>query len=333
MYDKEVKKNKFIQSGTEDSYYGIERKWLVKQMNPKELFKFTESVERREVLSLDFGKPTDDTRRYNEFLGLHYFDIKDVIETITDSTMESGTRGNIVEEVIKNFYDNYVLDVIYTSYTKASAWHSHCRMEVHKKDGNIWKEEDLATVEEIKEYLSEEERNVTAEMDCFGYHTSKNSYYGEKAIEYLVNKMLKEKYTYCVKCGKNIVPDEYLKEGAAGIQRWKSEKSSSNKQNSVEKQVLKQIKREKRKIAYSKFFDCMQEISKGGSYDMVHMNVDGQWNKSRTDKTIRKYILTGGEDELVTISEEEIEKRCKSYWVYELEQLIEKIKKIEFKQR
>lgn len=324
---------KHITSGTEDQFYGVERRWLVKKLSTKEFFSGTERQDRKVVIDLDFGRPKDLDSRHNEYLGYRSWDIINLIENTTKEVMESGTRKDIVSEVLNKLWNDYELQITYTSYSKASAWQNHLNIELRKKDEGDFKELGVATEEDIKSYLSENERNQTGEIDTYSYHTSQNSYYGENAVKYFVEKMLKEKYTYCVKMGKNIVPDKYIADGSAGIERWRNEKSSSNKNNSIEKQMIKKIRNQKKQCAYEKFYEVMNKITENHDWSIVFLSIDGHWNKARTIKTINKFILNGGDDELLTITDEEIEKRCKSYWVYTLEQVVEKVKKMEFRER
>lgn len=324
---------KFIESGSEDNYYGIERKFLVKKLHTKEFFTESDTGDFKYVIGLDFGRPEEKREMRTEHMGYTEWDMKDLIFNVTKDVMESGVRGDIVQEVIDKLYNDYEMQITYTSYTKASSWQNHFDMRIFKKDKGDFKDEDLATAEDIKPYLSENERNVEAMMRTYCYYTSQNKYPGEKGIKYLVEKILKERYTYCVKCGKNIVPDKYLEDGEAGIERWRKEKSSSNKNNSIEKQMVRKIRNQKKQCAYDKFHEVMDKLTEKHDWTMVFLEIDGRWNRARTVKTINKFILTGGDDELLTITDEEIEKRCKSYWAYELEKAANNIKTMTFKER
>ena len=324
---------KHIMSGSEDNYYGIERRWLVGKLSTKEFFCGEERQDRKVVVDLNFGRPKDTDKDHNEYLGYRSWDIIELIESVTKEVMESGTRNDIVSEVLNKLWNDYELQITYTSYSNASAWQSHFGISIWKKGKGDFEELGIATEEDIKPYLSENERNQAGEIDVYSYHTSQNSYYGEKAVRYFVEKMLKEKYTYCVKMGKNIVPDKYIAEGASGIEKWRNEKSSSNKNNSIEKQMIKKIRNQKKQCAYDKFYEVMNKVTENHDWSIVFLSIDGHWNRARTVKTINKFILNGGDEELLTITDEEIEKRCKSYWVYILEQVVEKVKKMEFKER
>ena len=319
----------------EDGYYGITREWCVakitgdKLLGKSERDRYSSYSEDDLLMKLDFGKPrTDMPRRSDERAGVTSYDVHTMVEDATNAVMESGTREDIVSAVIKKVKEDYELEVRFKAFTNGSDWMNHITNTLQKKT-----ETPIATEKNIKPYLSYNEYDVNIYYEGIAYYTPKTRYYGENAIKYLVNKILKEKYTYCVKMGKNIVPDNYIKLGKAGIERWRQEKSNGNKQNSIEKQMLKKIKHEKKQNAFNKFGDVIRVMLEKGSrnWDFVFLTVEGRWNNARMSKTINKYILNVSENELVTMSEEEIEKRCKSYWVAELTQAIERIKNLEFK--
>lgn len=332
--DKELKDNMLLERG--DNYYGVVREWCVAKITGDELLGSSEKDRRNSydeenlLMKLDFGKPRTDTpRRSEERLAVSSYDITEMVGNVTDEVMESGTRENIASAVIKKIKEDYELEVRFKTFTKCSDWMSHTTDTLQKKSKT-----PIATAENIKPYLSENEYDVNIYYEGISYYTAKNRYYGENAVKYIVNKLLKEKYTYCVKMGKNIVPDEYIKSGKEGIKRWRQEKSNGNKANSIEKQMLKKIKYQKKQNASMAFNDVLSAMlnEKGTrNWSLALLSVDGRWNTGRRMTTINKYILNVSDNELVTMSDEEIEKRCKSYWVTELTQAIERIKNLEFK--
>ena len=334
MNNEELKDKILIKK--EDGYYGIIREWCVAKvtgdrlLGPSERDRYSSYSEDDLLMKMDFGRPrTDMPRRSDERIGIASYDVQDMVKNITAEVMESGTRGDIVSAVIKKIKEDYELEVRFKAFTKGSDWMNHAFNTLQKKAKT-----PIATVENIKPYLSENEYDVNIYYEGISYYTPKNRYYGENAIKYLVNKILKEKYTYCVKMGKNIVPDDYIKLGKEGIERWRKEKSNGNKQNSIEKQMLKKIKLQKKQDTLIMFNDVMAAmLNENGSrnWDLVLLSVDGRWSTSRRMKTINKYILNVSDNELVTMGKEEIEKRCKSYWAAELTQAIERIKNLEFK--
>lgn len=320
----------------EDGYYGITREWCVAKVTGDRLLgsserdRFSSYSEDDLLMKLDFGRPrTDMQRRGDERIGITSYDVQEMVGNVTAEVMESGMREDIASTVVKKIKEDYELEVRFKTFTRGSDWMNHAYNTLQKKGKT-----PIATVENIKPYLSVNEYDTNIYYEGISYYTPKNRYYGENAIKYLVNKILKEKYTYCVKTGKNIVPDDYIKLGKEGIERWRQEKSNGNKQNSIEKQMLKKIKLQKKNDAFTTFNDVMAAMlnEKGSrNWDLAFLSVDGRWNTGRRMKTINKYILNVSDNELVTMSDEEINKRCKSYWVAELTQAIERIKNLEFK--
>lgn len=328
-------KDKMLKEKT-DGYYGIAREWCVAKvtgdrfLGPSERDRYSSYGDDELLMKMDFGRPrTDMPRRSDERIGVTSYDVQEMVENITAEVMESGTREDIVSAVIKKVKEDYELEVRFKTFTKGSDWMNHVANTLQKKT-----ETPIATVENIKPYLSDNEYDVNIYYEGISYYTAKNRYYGENVIKYLVNKILKEKYTYCVKMGKNIVPDDYIKLGKEGIERWRQEKSSGNKQNSIERQMLKKIKYQKRQKAFDVFNDAIAAMTNERgvrNWELVFLAVDGRWNTGRRMKTINKYVLNVSDNELVTMSDEEIEKRCKSYWVAELTQAIERVKNLEIK--
>lgn len=319
-----------------DSYYGIAREWCVAKVTGDRLLgsserdRYSSYSEDELLMKMDFGKPrTEMQNRSNERIGVTSYDILGMVESATEAVMESGTREDIVSAVIKKIKEDYELEVRFKTFTKGSDWMNHVSNTLQKKT-----ETPIATVENIKPYLSDNEYDVNIYYEGISYYTAKNRYYGENVIKYLVNKILKEKYTYCVKMGKNIVPDDYIKLGKEGIDRWRQEKSNGNKANSIERQMLKKIKYQKKQKAFDIFNDAIVAMTNergSRNWDLVFLSVDGRWNTGRRLRTINKYVLNVSDNELVTMSDEEIEKRCKSYWVAELTQAIERVKNLEIK--
>lgn len=331
---KELKDNMLSMEDT--SFYGIKREWCVakitgdKLLGPSERDSHVSIYDEGDLLmKMDFGKPSTNPRNNKgENVGASPYDIKEMIEDVTEAVMESGTREDIVSTVIKKIKEDYELEVRFRTFT-GSDWMRHTSCELQKK-----KDTPMATAKNIKPYLADNEFDVDIYYGGISYFTPKKGYYGENAIKYLANKLLKDKYTYCVKMGKNIVPDDYIKLGKEGIERWRQEKSNSNKNNSIEKQMLKKIKLQKKQNAFTTFDDVMAAMlneKSSRNWDLAFLSVDGRWNTGRRLKTINKYVLNVSDNELVTMSDEEIEKRCKSYWVAELTQAIERIKNLEIK--
>jgi hypothetical protein len=321
-------------SEKEHTYYGTEREWCVGKITGDTMVGTTERRDTYSddtlVFQLDFGKPRPDNKhKSQERIGIHSFDFQEVVSHLVDDVMESGVRGIIEDECVERFKKDYEIVVRYRSYTKGSDWMNHVSCDLKKKETAT----PIATISNIKPYLADNEYDVNIYWEGMSYFTTQKNYYGENALRYMVNKFLKEKYTYCTKMGRNIVPDDYIKLGKVGIERWRQEKSNSNKNNSIEKQTIKKIKNEKKNNAFKYFNDAMRAmLNERGSHDWgtVFLAVDGRWNTGRRVKTVNKGVLNVTDDELITMSDEEIRNRCKEYWKKELEKAIERIEELDF---
>ena len=327
-----LKDNMLSQKNT--SFYGIEREWCVAKITGDTMLGTTERVnnygKEAFLFDLDFGKPrTENVQRSQEHISISRFDFQEAISNLLDDVMESGSRNVIADECVERFKKEYELKIKYKSYEKGGEWINRIGCSFQKKET----ETPIATVENIKPYLTENEFDVKVYYSGMSFFTVQNSYYGENAIKYLVNRLLKEKYTYCTKMGKNIVPDNYIKLGKEGIERWRQEKSNKNKNNSIEKQTIKKIKAEKKNNAFIYFnnviVEMLNEMEKH-EWDKVFLAVDGRWNTGRRMNTVKKYILNMTDDELITISDEEIKNRCKEYWKKELKEAIRRIEELDF---
>lgn len=327
-----LKDNMLSQKNT--SFYGIEREWCVAKITGDTMLGTTERVnnygKEAFLFDLDFGKPrTENVQRSQEHISISRFDFQEAISNLLDDVMESGSRNVIADECVERFKKEYELKIKYKSYEKGGEWINRIGCSFQKKET----ETPIATVENIKPYLTENEFDVKVYYSGMSFFTVQNSYYGENAIKYLVNRLLKEKYTYCTKMGKNIVPDNYIKLGKEGIERWRQEKSNKNKNNSIEKQTIKKIKAEKKNNAFIYFNNVIVEmLNEMGKHelDKVFLAVDGRWNTGRRMNTVKKYILNMTDDELITISDEEIKNRCKEYWKKELKEAIRRIEELDF---
>ncbi len=317
-----------------NGYYGIIREWCVAKITGDTMLGTTEKVNLYDkeafLFDLDFGKPRQENiQRSQEQIGINRFDFQEAISNLLDDVMESGSRNVIADECLERFKKEYELKVKYTSYEKGGDWVSRVSCSLQKKETTT----PIATVENIKPYLTENEFDVKVYWSGMAFFTTQKSYYGENAIKYLVDKLIKEKYTYCTKMGKNIVPDDYIKLGKEGIERWKQEKRNKNKNNSIEKQTIKKIKTKKKNDAFIYFNDVIREmLNENGKHewDKVFLAVDGRWNTGRRLNTVKKYILNMTDDELITVSDEEIKNRCKEYWKKELKEAIKRIEEFDF---
>ena len=135
-----------------------------------------------------------------------------------------------------------------------------------------------------------------------------------KEFKKLISKLYKENFTYCVKNGEVIVPDEYLAKGKEGIEEWRELRKSKNKSNSMENRMLKQIVRDKKQYAYEYMLNITNMNCVYTSWTVPFITIDGRYNKQRMNKLVNEVLGVKDNKNLIGIEKEDIEKLCKGYW-------------------
>lgn len=135
-------------------------------------------------------------------------------------------------------------------------------------------------------------------------------------IRKIIKKIAGTELAYCIKNGEVIVPDEYLEKGEGGITEWIEIKRSGNKNNSMEKQMLKQEAANKRSFAYETMCKVMHAVISANEHDWSTpvLEIDGRYNKTRTQKLVAQILDTRNRQKLFETSEEEILKQFKDHW-------------------
>lgn len=134
-------------------------------------------------------------------------------------------------------------------------------------------------------------------------------------IPKMVKKFIKTNLTYCIKKDEIIIPEEYIAKGKVGINEWRNLKSSSNKNNSMEKRMLKQIRQEKKRCAFSYMNHVMNAVtSQNWSWSIPSLAIDGRYNKQRTSKLITKILKENNKENIVEVDEKDLMKITKEYW-------------------
>lgn len=341
MKNEKKVKDKMIVSGNENNYYGIERTFCVGRINLGELLDLPEGEERwgrREpgelVKDYDFGKPTNNDSKYvKNDTRINRWEFEDAVKDTLDKVMLSGDRNDLVKAVNDKLRLDYTVSVMVNLYSKAGTYINRVNVKLEKVGEELFKDDELTTdLEEITPYMSENEYDTRVNIGQPDHRTNTKTYNGNDAVEYLVKKTLKEKYTYCTKSGKNIVPDNYLSDGEAGIKAYQDEKRGKNKNNSIEKQMIRKIKQQKIQYAFDTFNNTMKIMLEEGTgphdYTQVLLTVDGRWNTGRRMNTIKKQIVNVPDSELILMTEDEIKTRCKNYWKVTLNRAIKHIDEI-----
>lgn len=142
-----------------------------------------------------------------------------------------------------------------------------------------------------------------------------------------IKKYIRENLSYCLKKDALIVPEEYMNKGKTGVEEWRNIKSSNNKNNSIEKKLLKQTLKDKKNYA----LDCMSAVmlravfpngtSMGRDWSLPFIEIDGRFNYSRTRKLVNTILKDKSDQDLIKMPEEEIQKLFKDFWKDKLMEL------------
>lgn len=182
--------------------------------------------------------------------------------------------------------------------------------------------EDMAELEKMlkkakrKQYFRHTENefvyveNVEISVYCNNFRNI------DEKVKRLIKKFIKEKLTYCIKCDKIIVPQEYIDKGKSGIEEWREIKRTNNKSNNIENRIFKQTFKEKKQFATSSMYSVMNAITRanGWNYKIPFIAIDGRYNKQRTSRLVNKVLEDKSKKEFMTMEEEEILNRYKDYW-------------------
>lgn len=145
-------------------------------------------------------------------------------------------------------------------------------------------------------------------------------------IAKIIKRVISTDYRYCFRSGKIIVPKEYTDKGECGIRDWQSLKGSNNKNNSIEKQMLRDIVRDKKKYAEHSLHCVMSAITKGNtSWSIPTLTVDGLWNKTRKKKLVNELLKDKSDQELIEMEKEDIDNIIREHWKGVLKKAMENV--------
>ena len=274
---------------------------------------------------------------------LYQPNIVDIIEGVIDKVVLSKYRGvlypKVLDEVMKTKLTCYVtikpLEVGNKKTTEVSASFTFPYV---KHDDNRYD-----STYEPKNLIYGKTDELTKELDeaklRAGYGASEDFVYLEsfaylydqycasviKKIPQTLTSLIRKKLTYCLKGGQNIVPDEYLDKGKAGIDEWQSIKRAGNKNNSMEKKMLAQCLRDKKQTLYNDLKDLSREIVMNQDWTLPSLAINGMYNQACMWKLTRSLLKDKKNQEIIDLSEEYMLEMAKKHWKEKLEEAIKKI--------
>lgn len=260
-------------------------------------------------------------------IGIYTQDLEKEIEEAVFKVMLSKSKGNVEKEVYDTVMNSKIsacvgIVELPEGYSRVdrSVETSFCKAENNDVEYiyNTKEFEDRISKAKLKLHYTfgaDKDKDFiyveNVKVQVYDYRLSRL----EETIPKIIKKTIKHNLTYCLKNGVNIVPDEYLDRGKAGINEWRELKSSSNKNNSMEKRLLKQVLRDRKEFA----FDCVHTITRtiasgSGSWTVPKLEVDGRYNKTRTMKLVNELLKDKNKQEIMELDNETILSMVKEYW-------------------
>lgn len=149
-------------------------------------------------------------------------------------------------------------------------------------------------------------------------------------IKRLINRAIKEELTYCLKKDEVVIPQEYIDKGVEGIKEWREIKASKNKNNSIEKKILREAVNEKKAYAYNVMCKIMDAVTSADNINWAvpFITIDGRWNKQRTSRLVNNVVDNKNPQYYIDTSKEEFVKMFKEYWKKILKNAYENVEKL-----
>ena len=252
------------------------------------------------------------------------FQLRDMLESVLYDKILNGCKKNLPDVVFSEIMNAKVVATICLEYEvdKYTGICFNCGFE-NDKDTLAKYSTDIKELEEKMKSVKRKVSLFSKDNDRPEVYLEKVSvgiyYYGFRSIEEKLKKMIKkfihENLTYCIKKNEIIIPDEYLAKGKSGIEEWREFKKSKNKNNSMEKRMLKQIQLEKKQYAFSCSYKVMSAItSRNYTWNIPSMAIEGRFNKQRVGKLINNLLKENKKENLVDVSEQDIFNMIKDYW-------------------
>lgn len=145
-------------------------------------------------------------------------------------------------------------------------------------------------------------------------------------IDTLIKRAIKDELAYCLKKGKVIVPKEYLDKGEAGIREWQEKKRSGNKNNSMEKRLIRETLKEKKNKLYHASYVAQVAMVRGREYGIPGLAIDFLYNKGYNRTLITSHLLKDKTDQdIMEMTDEQALAMAKEYWKSKLEEAEKRI--------
>lgn len=259
--------------------------------------------------------------------------------------LKNGTRENISAKLKQRLMDTHVRAVIEMYDRPEGQVGASCEIEYGKKNENDTYIEDEKAMDEalkkvrVKVYnwqRNDDDTNtyvmvekVEVSIYTYAYQSASDD------IDRIVKRFIREEFTYCLKNDNVIVPEEYIEKGEAGIKEWRELKASKNKNNNMEKRMLRDMVRKKKDKNISQMKRLMWRFPRGQEdpnnvdWSIPYLNLYGSGNTAMAKKLVTQILGEQTDAELLNMTEEEVDKKFKEYWKEALRRAIEQIDNVE----
>ena len=309
-----------------------------------ELFKYEVEHEEMSEEQKDIQNNNKWNATVSESIRFYPDKILDEMQAIAYWELDNGTRENLEEKIKQQIMDMKVRTYLLKSEQKDGTYNVYSQTEY---GGEINGDTYIRNEQAMDELL----RGVKRRGYSFGPREDKEDYVLIERVEIssyiysfqdlknkvdkLVKKFMRESLTYCIKQNKVIIPEEYIAKGIPGIEEWRGIKASKNKNNNMEKKMLRGMIRDKKANILGQMQRLVWRFPKGqndkGTFDwsIPHLYIYGNGNKAYNKKLVTQILGEKTDAELLNMTEEEIDKAFKNYWKEVLTRAIKQIDNVE----
>ena len=279
----------------------------------------------------------------NAYLDNKYFD--KIVNKLLTNAILNGNKKNIEEVVRNGFLDSKLKYKLYVYGRGDNRVAVDAQIYIGDTSLRYINDEEKHTVStdlnELEELLSENSINASYReedgqvyLETAEFDARANDFRNiNKLIDNSIKRCVRNNFTYCIKKGEIIIPEEYIAKGEEGIKEWRDLKSSSNKNNSMEKKMLKEVYAKKKETTFRALNGVMDAIlNPDVGWDMPRLNVEGRWNSQKRSKLSNKIISTRNKQKFLEMTDEEILNSVKAYWKQELQDALTRVDGVKLKE-
>ena len=323
----------------EESIANIETK--LKGLNRYDKCTLYEYIINREGLSAEQKEIQTRNRWTTEkSTSIRIFDneLYDIVKEEMYAKLFGGVKEDITKNLQKEIMDTKVTVVAYMEDYGSTQQYRRVCSAIYI--GDKYKEEYIELSNDIKEF---EEALKEVKYDASWNSKDGEHVYIERfvidvypyafdgateRVNKMVKKFIRNELTYCLKNDKLIVPKEYIDKGQDGIKEWREVKASGNKNNSIEKRMLREIVADKKGFLFRSMYKVMNTACKNSTWSIPCIEIDGRYNKQRTSKLINQVIDNKSQQYYIDLDEKDALDKFKEYWKNKLMDAYNEIDKL-----